>query len=128
MRSKRRSRVSSSPKESDIQRAVLAALKLRRDVVVWRNNTGTMKQTYRGRERLIRFGLDGQADITGLIKPWGTRLEIEVKRPGGRLTDHQQSFAGMVRSAGGVYFVAHSIDKALIELDASIRQLKDIYK
>ena len=30
-----------------------------------------------GKPRRIQAGIDGQADISGIIGPWGYRLEIE---------------------------------------------------
>jgi len=70
-------------------------------VTIWRNNTGA----FHDGERLIKFGIPGQADISGLIKPLGCRLEIEVKRPGGRQSANQVLFNRMIVSHGGLYLL-----------------------
>ena len=70
-------------------------------VTAWRNNTGA----FHDGERLIKFGIPGQADISGLIKPLGCRLEIEVKRPGGRQSANQILFNRMINQHGGLYLL-----------------------
>ncbi|NIM50430.1 MAG: hypothetical protein GTO22_14470 [Gemmatimonadales bacterium] len=112
-----------APKESDIQRAILAVFAMRKDVVAWRQNTGGMTKEYKGRRHFVRFGVPGAADITGVILPWGTRLEVEVKRPGGRLSAAQRAFGDLMTQSGSVYFVAHSAEEALEKLDAEIGRL-----
>jgi hypothetical protein len=41
----------------------------------------------------------------------GRFLAIEVKRPGGKPTPEQQQFMDMINQAGGLAFVAHSIEE-----------------
>lgn len=116
------------PLESDIQRAVLAFLDHHPRVLVWRMNTGAMRVTGKGgRPRVMRFGRPGQADITGLIRPWGVRLEIEVKRPGEKQTEEQVAFGLAIGAAGGVYIVVHSVDEARIGLEQAIAQLEAVW-
>lgn len=111
------------PRESVIQRAILDALAWRNDVVVWRSNAGAVKTE----RSFVRFGIPGQADISGVIKPWGTRLEIEVKRPKGRLSEHQKVFRDRMLEAGAVYFVATSSDECLTLLDQAVSELQKRY-
>ena len=99
---------------------------------VWRNNTGagagisTVKQAIAAiREnrtadairllssRPIRFGIVGQADITGIVGPWGRRLEIEVKTGKDKMSDEQRAFQQMILSAGGIYLVAVDVEATL---------------
>jgi hypothetical protein len=40
----------------------------------------------------------------------GRFIAIEVKRKGGKVSEHQQAFINQVRAAGGVAFIAYSID------------------
>ena len=51
--------------------------------------------------RIVRFGLPGQADLTGILTG-GLRLEIEVKGPEGRQTEEQRAFQRMIERFGGV--------------------------
>lgn len=59
--------------------------------------------------RFIRFGFPGMADITGQLRA-GRRLEIECKSDSGKPTDDQIAFLDAVNGAGGVAFVARSVD------------------
>lgn len=89
--------------EAEIQANILLGLArhFRETVTVWRNNTGA----FHDGNRLIKFGLPGQADISGIIKPYGCRLEIEVKRAGGRQSMNQKNFDRMIKSHGGLYLL-----------------------
>ena len=72
---------------------------------VWRNNTGALKDEH---GRLIRFGLNGSADISGIISPRGVRLEIEVKTETGRPSKQQLAFGDMILAHGGWWILARS--------------------
>ena len=72
------------------------------DLTIWRNNTGA---AFDREGRMIKFGVKGQADISGIMKPLGTRVEIEVKRPGGKQRPEQKQFGQMIQDHGGVYLV-----------------------
>jgi hypothetical protein len=72
------------------------------DLTVWRNNTGA---AFDKEGRMIRFGVKGQADVSGIMKPLGTRIEIEVKRPGGKPRPEQKLFEQMIKDHGGVYLL-----------------------
>ncbi len=94
------------PLEKEIQRAILDYLALfPRKVFAWRANTGGMKVD----NRFIKFGIAGQADITGILAS-GQRIEIEVKRPGQKLSALQAVFGQCITRMGGVYIVASSTD------------------
>lgn len=94
------------PLESAIQHAVLQVLKYHPKVAwVHRMNVGAVKVG----ERFVRFGLPGMCDITGQLKD-GRRLEIEVKRPKGVVSDVQTAFIEMVNACGGLAFVARSVE------------------
>lgn len=100
--------------ESDVLAEVLLAVGARRDVRVWRANTGAAR-TRSG--RLIRFGIRGQADILGLTSS-GRFLAIECKSATGRLSPAQIAFCDMVERFGGIYIVARSAQEAVDQLDA----------
>jgi hypothetical protein len=105
-------------KESDVQRALLARLgQISAWVTVWRNNCGVAR---RG-TRVVRFGIPGQADISGLISPLGRRLEIEVKRSRkDRLSPDQISFRDEILRLGGAYFVCRGPTEIDTTVDAVI--------
>ena len=79
----------------------------------WRQNTGAA----RSGSRLIRFGVPGQADITGIVR--GRRIEIEGKTDDGRQSQAQRTFQARVSQCGAVYLVVRSAD----ETEAAVRGL-----
>ncbi len=72
---------------------------------LWRANVGAVRIG----NRVVRFGIPGQADLTGIL-PNGKRLEIEVKSPTGRQTPSQRAFEAMIEKFNGVYVLARSTD------------------
>lgn len=101
--------------EHEIQQAILLALGSRRDVRVWRNNSGVAY----GKGRAVRFGVPGQADISGILRG-GRRLELEVKAPGERPTKQQTAFGAMIQAFGGVWAVVRSVEEAVAVVDAAL--------
>lgn len=101
--------------EHAIQQAILLALGARRDLRLWRNNSGVAF----GKGRAVRFGVVGQADISGILKG-GRRLELEVKRPGERPTEEQARFGAMIRTFGGVWEVVHSVEEAVAVVEREL--------
>src|SRR3990172_2554155 len=78
--------------------------------IVWRNNSGVAMLPGRGgKRRPVRFGVPGQADISGILQG-GRRLEIECKMPNRKLTDEQKSFGKAITMMGGLYIVTYGID------------------
>jgi len=69
-----------------------------------------MKGAHKGKGWYVRFGPAGQSDILGLIPPHGRFLAIEVKRGGQGPTDDQLRFINRVNKAGGLAFVAYSLE------------------
>jgi len=61
----------------------------------------------------IPLGLKGKADILGVYK--GRFLAIEVKRPSGKLSVDQYEFITAINNAGGLAFVATSIDDVILK-------------
>lgn len=97
-------------KETDIQRQILAYLQYHRSVALyWRQNTGAARFDKGGKEYFVRFGVPGISDILGVLND-GRFFAIEVKMPGRKLTENQGNFINNVNRAGGVAFVAHSVE------------------
>lgn len=70
--------------------------------------------------RVVRFGLPGQADLTGIL-PGGVRLEIEVKGPGCPQTPEQKAFQRMIERFGGVYVLARSVQDVWSTIGSYLR-------
>ena len=99
--------------EHEIQQRILLALGAKPGVRVWRNNTGALTDI---NGRLVKFGLQGSADILGILAPNGRFLGIEVKSATGRQSDQQRNFQTMIESHGGLYILARSVDDAVSRL------------
>jgi hypothetical protein len=56
----------------------------------------------------------GKPDITGVYR--GRYIAVEVKRPGKEAERHQAYVHGMLRGAGAIVFVAHSLSEAKVKL------------
>ena len=91
--------------EKQLQNAILRTFGTRLDMRIWRANVGVARYG----DRVVVFGLPGQADISGLL-PGGIRLEIEVKSPTGRQSEDQRNFQAMIERFGGVYVLARSVE------------------
>ncbi len=92
--------------ERQIQNLILLTFGTRREMRLWRQNTGVARM---GPRRVVRFGVPGQADLTGILSN-GTRLEIEVKTNAGQQTPEQKAYQRIIERFGGVYVLARSVD------------------
>lgn len=94
------------PLERDVLRGVLEALALH-PAVAWavRMNVGAFENAA---GRHVRVGFVGCSDVIGQLRD-GRFLAVEVKRPGGKLTEAQFAFLGRVINNGGVGFVAFEV-------------------
>ena len=57
---------------------------------------------------MVRFGIPGQADISGIISPSGRRIEIECKTGSGVLSKPQRNWRDMIERHGGLFVEARS--------------------
>ena len=89
-----------SPLEKTIVAAIMRALKARG--VRW------MLKTHGG-----PYQASGLPDIIAIAPGTGRFLGIEVKRPGGRVTDLQKATLARINEAGGVAGVAYCTEDAL---------------
>lgn len=110
---------SKGPTEASIQKAILQYLKAAR-CLAWRNNSGAMTGEYKGKRRFVRFNTAaGGSDLFCLLPDGSGRFaSIEVKRPGNAATEKQSAWLESVRAAGGVAFVATSVEDVRRELMA----------
>jgi hypothetical protein len=102
------------PKESDVVRACLEYLK-GWGWHVWRQNTGAVASTYKGKTRFVRFGIKGAADITGWDRR-GRRVEVECKAGKNKPTAEQLAFLEALRKDGGFACVVWSLDDLIREM------------
>lgn len=86
--------------EASLQRLLLARLNELPGGWFWRQNTGAARTA----SGFVRFGIPGQADITGVLN--GRRVEVECKAMRGRLTEQQKIFGQRIEALGGRYVVA----------------------
>ncbi len=56
----------------------------------------------------------GVADLVGCFR--GKAVAIEIKRPGGKVTEAQEKFLRRWNEAGGIAFVARSVDEVIEQL------------
>lgn len=96
--------------QNDILRAFGTIPQLR----LWRANVGVARID----RRIVRFGIAGQADLTGIL-PDGRRLEVEVKSATGRQTARQKDFQDMIERFHGVYILARSVEDMRRQLAAA---------
>jgi len=93
-------------RESDIQRAIMDWLTTH-GVTWWRVPLAGIFHQIGGKRILKRNPMRGHPDLAGVIG--GIYFAIEVKRPGGKLSEVQHEWARRLRAAGAVYIVATSV-------------------
>ena len=93
--------------EKQIQNEIIRFLGTNPAVRVWRSNTGVA----RFGKQVVRFGIKGQADITGIFSVEGLAcpLWIEVKSSNGVQTKEQKDFQNMIEKFNGLYILARSV-------------------
>lgn len=103
-------------KEKDIESLILDYLKVLPQSRFWKNNTTGIFDPSTGKMRTLngKHHARGVADILGVIN--GRFIAIEVKRPKGKVSDHQELFLQSIVDAGGIAFVAYSLDDVTINL------------
>lgn len=102
--------------EQSIQRQILDFLRWRGVPCYKHQNAGIYREG-----RYIPSHTRGVSDIIGVIPPLGRYLAIEVKRPGGKPTLEQSQFIDTINQAGGLAFVAHSVEEVQEKLNDALR-------
>jgi hypothetical protein len=105
------------PTEFQIHGAVAEHLRLRaKPDVVWLHCANGERRDARTAAKLKYMGvLAGAADL--LLWHNGASFALELKRPGGRLSDAQRAFAARFADAGGHTACAEGVDEALAALE-----------
>jgi hypothetical protein len=102
------------PLEKGIQKAILQMIWARKDVIFYgRFNRGAARFTdAHGKTHHTVFNtVPGFPDIHGMLTG-GRAFWIEVKRPGGVVSDDQKDFLAKVKAGGGIAGLAYSVDDA----------------
>ena len=115
------------PRETPIVQACLYVLRSIPGVHAWRINTGTLRDRT---GRPVSFAPLGSADISGIVGPEGWRLEVECKRDEkaarAQLSPAQHAWSEMVRTAGGIWFLAWEPAALRLALIAEINRRRKI--
>lgn len=94
------------PSEKDILKQIRGWLNWNR-VFYWRNIGGLGHPV-------------GLPDIQGIL-PGGRHFDIEVKKPGHKLTEHQQRYMDKAQELGALSFVAYSLEDVIDRLKNEIK-------
>jgi hypothetical protein len=69
-------------------------------------------------ERVIAYGLGvGSADVLVIVSPSGRCGWLEVKAPGGRVSEQQQRFLDRMRARGCGAAVVRSVEEAVTAVE-----------
>jgi hypothetical protein len=111
-------KASGEPSEAQILKAIMALLHRHPKVGrAWRQNSGTAQYESGGKTRYVRANTaKGMSDIMGILKD-GRTLAIEVKSAKGVVMAHQHEFLNSIAKAGGIAFVARSVDDVITRLE-----------
>lgn len=93
---------------------VLLAVGSNKNIRLWPRVVGVGRAI--NSDRAISFGIKGEADLDGIIAPFGRKLSIEIKTGKAKLSKDQKNYRAMILKFGGVHIVARSLEQALTEL------------
>lgn len=115
-----------TPDEFEFQDRLKVHLGAHPSVRWWRQNSGVIPIRNRAGkiERYFHAGPPvGAADLSGIVRPEGWRLEVELKSATGERTPEQIHWADFIQAAGGVYaLVAYNASLSMQEnIDAGAR-------
>jgi hypothetical protein len=117
--------------EVEFRRALLLYIGARPGYRVWAQNCGKIVIPQKnGSKRAFDAGPpDGAADISGVVRPEGWRIEFELKGPKTRVTDNQKNWSARMQEFGAVVAfyrvdpkrsLNENLDRAAYELEAAI--------
>ena len=99
--------------EHEIQSLILDWLK-HQHFFHWRNNTGAMAGSHKGKRWFMRFGAKGSPDIFVVIK--GQIIGIEIKNAKNPQSREQFEWQTSFESVGGKYILARTLEDVSNEL------------
>lgn len=95
------------------------------DLRLWRMNTGGAKFG----KSFVLFGMKGQSDMSGIARPFGVRVEVELKTKHEKPKKHQIAYGRMIVAMGGVHGFAWTINDVLRILEqAGISEDEQVQK
>lgn len=95
---------------------LMKAIGSRKDLLKYKRDTGGARAMHDA-NRVIRYGIVGEADIMIILSPRGRVLYLEAKTGNARQSEGQKDFQKLIISMGGYYFVFRSIDEAIKIID-----------
>lgn len=98
--------------ESVVQGEILKRYANHPRVALWRQNTGAAKFG----KSFVRFGLPGQADLSGILSPSGRAVFIECKSDRGKQSPEQITFQRFIEKHGGLYVLARTLNDVQVAL------------
>ena len=99
--------------EKQIQNSILREFGTKSWLRIWRANVGVARIN----RRVVRFGIPGQADLTGILFD-GRRVEIEIKSATGQQSQDQKNYQKLIERFNGIYILARSINDVYEQLGA----------
>ena len=94
--------------EKSVLSQVLQYLRLKK-CLCYRMNTGAgIFSNANGKQRFVKFGHPGMADILAFTKQ--STIWAECKGTGGKQSENQKAFQKEVEAYGHIYIVAHGIE------------------
>lgn len=103
--------------EAFVQTAILEAWGAHPRLRLWRANVGVgwyekgkpACKCHHPNAYPVRYGVKGQWDLSGMLDD-GRRIEIEVKGPGGKLTEEQETWGRIMRRFKVIAIEAWSVE------------------
>lgn len=103
--------------EGEIQKAIMDYLVILGHFPIRINTMGVPKWNGKQFDGFRKSPNVGVADILCVMKGSGKLFAIEVKKPGGKVSDDQQAFLQRVADQGAYAMVAYSVDDVAESLE-----------
>ena len=104
---------------NDLMDDIILEFGSRKNIRIWKRVVGFDKK------RKIRYGIPGEPDLEGIIKPYGRMLVVEVKTGKGRLNPKQKIRKVMLKKYGALYIEARSVKQAIYEYDVKMSDYRN---
>ncbi len=96
----------------------------------WKRNTGRARGM-KDYSKIIAYGFKGSGDIEGILNNgYATHAELEAKTGAGKQSERQINFEGMAKSYGAHYFVFHTVEEVIAEIErlCALKPAKTFWK